>query len=62
MAHFRLHDRNTAAFDAGAWESVHSDDPRGQSPDDHDLGLLGQVGVALEREFGVVGERPAGLA
>jgi Asp-tRNA(Asn)/Glu-tRNA(Gln) amidotransferase A subunit family amidase len=27
-----------------------------------DDGLLGQVGVALEREFGVVGERPAGFA
>jgi Asp-tRNA(Asn)/Glu-tRNA(Gln) amidotransferase A subunit family amidase len=26
-----------------------------------DDGLIGQVGVALEREFGVVGERPAGF-
>jgi hypothetical protein len=24
-------------------------------------GLLGRVGVALEREFGVAGERPAGF-
>jgi Asp-tRNA(Asn)/Glu-tRNA(Gln) amidotransferase A subunit family amidase len=27
-----------------------------------DDGLLGQVGIALEREFGVAGERPAGFA
>jgi len=26
-----------------------------------DDGLVGQVGVALERAFGVVGERPAGF-
>jgi hypothetical protein len=26
-----------------------------------DNGLIGQVGMALEREFGVAGERPAGL-
>jgi hypothetical protein len=27
-----------------------------------DDGLIGQVGIALEKAFGVVGERPSGFA